>query len=235
MVAHGVSLSLLGNDLYRKLLVIQELCRQQWDLYVRKSHQIEGRIVSIDQPHVRPIVRGKAGCSTEFGAKVIVGLVSGYAFLMKADWNNYSESRSLKQAVEEYKETFGFYPRTILADQAYPGRENRLWCTSLGIRLSGPRLGRKSAEEKQIYQDGCDRVVIEGTFGVVKRRYSLDRVMTRLPDTSMTSIAMGFFAANMERKLRLLFAPEYGWALDYDFDLGELVIFPRFPDVPAIQ
>ena len=51
----------------------------------------------------------------------------------------------------------------------------------------------------------------------------------------MPSIAMGFFAANMERKLRLLFAPEYGWALDYDFDLGELVIFPRFPDVPAIQ
>ena len=240
MVAHGVSLSLLGNDLYRKLLVIQELCRQQWDLYVRKSHQIEDRIVSIDQPHVRPIVRGKAGCSTEFGAKVMVGLVSGYAFLMKADWNNYSESRSLKQAVEEYKETFGFYPKTILADRAYPGRANRLWCTSLGIRLSGPRLGRKSAEEKQaeskqIYQDGCDRVVIEGTFGVVKRRYSLDRVMTRLPDTSVTSIAMGFFAANMERKLRLLFAPEYGWALDYDFDLGELVIFPRFPDVPAIQ
>ena len=77
--------------------------------------------------------------------------------------------------------------------------------------------------------------MIEGTFGVVKRRYSLDRVMTRLPDTSMTSIAMGFFAANLERRLRLLFAPEYGWALDYDFDLGELVIFPRLPDVPAIQ
>ena len=57
MVAHGVSLSLLGNDLYRKLLVIQELCRQQWDLYVRKSHQTEDRIVSIDQPHVRPSLK----------------------------------------------------------------------------------------------------------------------------------------------------------------------------------
>ena len=44
-----------------------------------------------------------------------------------------------------------------------------------------------------------------------------------------------FFAANMERKLRLLFAPEYGWALDYDFDLGELVVFPRFPDITVIQ
>ena len=103
MVAHGVSLSLLGNDLYRKLLVIQELCRQQWDMYVRKSRQIEDRIVSIDQPHVRPIVRGKAGCPTEFGAKVIVGLVSGYAFLMKADWNNYSESRSLSRSLRNTK------------------------------------------------------------------------------------------------------------------------------------
>lgn len=70
MVAYGVSLSLLGNELYRKLLVIQELCRQQWDMYERKSHRIEDRIVSVDQPHIRLIVRGKAGGSVEFGAKV---------------------------------------------------------------------------------------------------------------------------------------------------------------------
>ena len=240
MVKHGVSLDLLGKELYRKLLVIQELSRQQWDMYNRKSHQIEDRIVSIDQPHIRPIVRGKAGCPVEFGAKVTVGLVGGYAFVMRAQWDNYSESKSLKEAVEEYRETFGFYPKTLLADRAYPSRENRLWCASQGIRLSGPRLGRKSAEEKaserkQIYQDGCARVVIEGTFGVAKRRFGLNRVMTRLPDTSMTSISMGFLAANMERKLRLLFAPEYGWTLDYDFDLGELIIFPRFPDGLVIQ
>lgn len=240
MVAHGAPLSLLGHDLYRKLLVIQELCRQQWDMYERKSHQIEDRIVSIDQPHIRPIVRGKAGCPTEFGAKVIVGLVGGYAFLLKAEWNNFSESKSLQQAAEEYQSTFGFYPKAILGDRAYPSRENRRWCISRGIRLSGPRLGRKSVEEKQsesrqIYQDGCDRAAIEGTFGVVKRRYGLERVMTRLPDTSMTSIAMGFFAANMERKLRLLFAPECGWSLDYDFDLAELILFPIFPDVLVIQ
>ncbi len=240
MVKHGVSLGLLGKELYRKLLVIQEICRQQWDMYNRKSHQIEDRIVSIDQPHIRPIVRGKAGRPVEFGAKVTVGLVGGYAFLLKAEWDNYAESKSLKEAVEEYRETFGFYPKTILADRAYPNRENRLWCASLGIRLSGPRVGRKSAEEKasetkQIYQDGCERVVIEGTFGVAKRRYGLDRVMTRLPDTSMTSISMGFLAANMERKLRLHFAPEFGWALDYDFDLGELIIFPRIPDGVVIQ
>lgn len=240
MVDLGANLAVLGDELYRKLLVIQELCRQQWDMYERKSHQIDDRIVSIEQPHVRPIVRGKAGSPVEFGAKVIAGLVGGYAFLMKAEWNNYSEGKSLVQAVGEYRRIFGCDPKTILADRAYPSRDNKLWCASRGIRLSGPRLGRKSIEEKasekkQIYQDGCDRVAIEGTFGVVKRRYGLDRVMTRLADTSMASIAMGFFAANMERRLRLLFAPEFEWALDYDFDLGEFIIFPRVQEIKVIQ
>lgn len=230
MIAMGAPLSLHGDELYRKLLAIQELCRQQWDMYLRKSHQIEERIVSIDQPHIRPIVRGKAGSPVEFGAKVMVGLVGEYAFLMKAQWNNFSESKSLVEAVEEYRRLFGFYPAVILADRAYPSRENKLWCAAHGIRLSGPRLGRKSvtekeSERKQIYQDGCDRVAIEGKFGVVKRRYGMDRILRRLPETSMTSIAMGFFAANLERKLRLLFAPDEQWSLDYDFDLGELILF----------
>mgnify|MGYP002623833752 CR=1 FL=1 len=103
---------------------------------------------------------------------------------------------------------------------------------SVGIRLSGPRLGRKSAAEKaeetkQIYRDGCERVAIEGEFGVVKRRYTLDHVMTKLPDTSMTSISMGFFTANMERKLRLLFAPNSDWAVKYDPVIGDVVLFQR--------
>ena len=232
MVDSGAPLEALGTELYRKLLVIQELARQQWEMYLAKKHTVEDRIVSIAQPHIRPIVRGKAGVPVEFGAKVMVGLVGGYAFLMKAEWNNYAESSSLKEAVEEYRQTFGFYPKTILADRAYPSRDNKLWCASLGIRLSGPRLGRKSVAEKaeeakQIYRDGCERVAIEGEFGVVKRRYTLDHVMTKLPDTSMTSIAMGFFSANMERKLRLLFAPDSNWAVKYDFLIGDIVLFQR--------
>lgn len=76
---------------------------------------------------------------------------------------------------------------------------------------------------------------IEGSFGVCKRRYGLERIMTRLPDTSETTITIGFFTANMERKLRLLFAPLSDWALDYDFDLDCFIIFPRNPDIEVIQ
>ena len=143
------------------------------------------------------------------------------------------------EAVSEYHRIFGFYPATILADRAYPNRENKLWCTAHGIRLSGPRLGRKSitekaSESKQIYQDGCERVAIEGEFGVVKRRYGGQDYVPPA-DTSMTSIAMGFFAANMERKLRLLFAPLNEWSLDYDFDLGEIILFPVIDEIAVIQ
>lgn len=226
------SLTMLPRDLYRKLLIIHEVYRQQKEMYDNRTSRCNDRIVSIDQPHVRPIVRGKAGNPTEFGAKIVVALVGGYAFIVQDGWDNYNEAKQLIQAAGKYKEMFGFYPETILGDRAYPIRENRKWCAEHNIRLSGPRLGRKTTEErreesKQIYQDGCSRIPIEGTFGVVKRRYGLNRLMTKLPDTSMTSISMGFFAANMERRLRLLFAPEQEWALDYDFDLLTLVIFSR--------
>lgn len=232
MVEKGASLSCLPVQLYRKLFVIQEIHRQQWEMYINKTNRVDDRIVSISQPHVRPIVRGKAGGSTEFGAKIVVGLVGGYAFIMQEGWDNYSEAKCLIEAADQYKQIFGFYPKTILGDRAYPINENRNWCKAHGVRLSGPRRGRKPLEEKfseskQIYQDGCDRIPIEGTFGVCKRRYDLDRLMTKLPDTSLTSISMGFFAANMERKLRLLFAPEFDWALDYDFDFNTLVVYPR--------
>jgi len=90
-------------------------------------------------------------------------------------------------------------------------------------------LGRKNEEIKreearQQYEDGCKRNAVEGKFGETKRRYSLDLVMAKLPNTSQTAVAMGFFAANMERKLRLLSAPEIFSFVVYDFDLSALVI-----------
>lgn len=46
------------------LQIIQKLIEQQETMY--KSHRITDRIVNLYQPHVRPIVRGKAGAAVEF-------------------------------------------------------------------------------------------------------------------------------------------------------------------------
>jgi len=57
----GASLFKLSNREYKKLLVVAEIYRQQLWLYENKKISIEDRIVSLNQPHIRPIVRGKAG------------------------------------------------------------------------------------------------------------------------------------------------------------------------------
>jgi hypothetical protein len=205
----GVDLTQLDTGLYRKLLVISELYRQQKQMYDEKTHRIEGRIVSISQPHLRPIIRGKEHKDVEFGAKVAIALVGGFSFLIRMDYENFSEAKYLQESVKEYERIFGFYPKVVIGDRAYTTNDNRNYCNSIGIRLSSPRRGRKSievkeAERKQLYEDSCQRNAIEGHFGTGKRKYGLALIMTKLWDTTLTAISFGFFVTNMERRLRLL-------------------------------
>ena len=205
----GAQLGKLNTGLYGKLLVISELYRQQKQMHDEKTHSIEDRIVSISQPHLRPVVRGKEHNAVEFGAKVAIALVGGFSFMIRLDYDNFSEAQYLKASAEEYKRIFGFYPKVIIGDRAYTTNENRNYCKSKGIRLSGPRRGRKKdevkeAERRQLYQDGCERNAIEGHFGNGKRKYGLALIMTKLRDTTLTAISFGFFVTNMERVLRLL-------------------------------
>ncbi len=71
MASEGL-LKHLNKRLYRLVLVTHELHRQQSWMYHHRSHSIADRIVSLYQPHVRPIVRGKAKSPVEFGAKISV-------------------------------------------------------------------------------------------------------------------------------------------------------------------
>jgi hypothetical protein len=208
-VEQGASLTYLGKELHRKLLIVAEVYRQQKMMFEEDTHKIEGRIVSISQPHLRPIVRGKTNAPVEFGAKVATTHIGGFSFIIQMGYENFSEAKYLEKSAEEYKRIFGFYPKVVIGDRAYPTNENRAYCKSKGIRLSCPRRGRKSeeakeAERKQIYQDGCKRNAIEGDYGTGKRKYGLGLIMTKLYHTTLTSISFGFFVKNMERVLRLL-------------------------------
>jgi len=60
----------LSRRQYRELLVIQELYHQQRYMHESKTHQVNDWIVSIEQPYVRPIVRGKDDANVEFGAEI---------------------------------------------------------------------------------------------------------------------------------------------------------------------
>ncbi len=197
------------------LLTICKLYEQQHYMYENKVHSVENRIVSISQSWIRPIVRGKLNAPVEFGAKLDVSIDSeGYARIEKTSFDAYNESICLKEAVERFRERTGHYPERVLADQIYRTRDNRNFCKENGIRLSGPKLGRPNtvtakADKKLEYQDNTDRIEVEREFSVDKRCYGMDRIVTKLEETQLTSIALSVFVANLfkiqRRILRVLF------------------------------
>ena len=211
MACNGLLLH-LSKRLYRDLLVIKELYRQQLWMYENHTHKIADRIVSISQPHIRPIVRGKSKSKVEFGAKVSLSLIDGFSFVDRIDWDNYNESGDLIVQIKNYYKRFGFYPESVHADHIYRNRENRQYCKAYDIRLSGLPLGRpkkataENAEQlkrdkQQHRQDEIDRIAIEGKFGQGKRRFSLARVMAKLAGTSETVIMVAFMVMNLEKIL----------------------------------
>jgi transposase, IS5 family len=85
---------------YKYLLVIQTLYQQQNKMFEQRKHSIDHRIVSIHQPHVRPIVRGKSQAKVEFGAKIQVSLIDGISFLDKLSWEAFNEGVHMPQYIE---------------------------------------------------------------------------------------------------------------------------------------
>ena len=209
LIKAGASLAALNPRKYRTLLVIHEVFRQQRQMYQQKRRRIDDRIVSISQPHVRPIVRGKAGTPVEFGAKIAISCVEGYVFLDHLSWDNFNESGDLIEQIERFHTRTGHYPESVHVDQIYRTRPNLNWCKQHGIRLSGPPLGRPSLDEKQPAQqrqqareDERIRVEVEGKFGQAKRRFGLGRVMAKLAQTAETMIAITCLVMNLVKRLR---------------------------------
>lgn len=206
-------LKYLGKRRYRLLLAVQELFRPQRWMYENHTHRVSHRMISLSQPHVRPIVRGKAKSPVEFGAKVSVSLIKGFSFVEKIGWEAYNESCDLMEQIERYRQRFGFYPESVHVDQIYKTRENRAYCQSKGIRLSGPMRGRPIEDAQRLKtqramcrQDEMDRIPIEGKFGQGKRRFTPARIMAKLAITSETVIMVSFMVMNLEKILsRILF------------------------------
>ena len=193
--------------------MISELVRQQTILYHADSRSIPDRIVSLCQAHVRPIVRGKARCNVEFGAKISISVTGeGFTFLDRLSYDPYNEGEDLKAQAMAYRRRHGHYPEVICADQIYRTRANRAFCQRHGIRLSGPRLGRPkndpelvAAEKQQFIDDLRQRNAVEGKIGQGKRRFGLGLIREKLAITQGSMIALNVLVMNLEKLLELLF------------------------------
>lgn len=191
-----------------RLLTIVMFYEQQKKMLDTRTHHIAGRIVSLSQPWVRPIVRGKSKAPTEFGAKISVSVVDGYTFIDRFTFDAYNEGEAseFERIVELYHKRFGCYPERILADKIYRSKSNRTFCRINGIRLSGPKLGRPGKDQlsdiRQELREIGERNAVEGKFGNAKRKLGLSLIMAKLQITAGSMIGMDIFILNMEKLMK---------------------------------
>ncbi len=199
-----------------------EMPKQQKEMLSNGIHQCADRIVSIFQPHVRPIVRGKLSARTVFGAKIGIAVVDGYTYIDHLSWDAYNESEDLKTHIRKYEERFGRKPDEILADKIYLNKDNRKWLKGEEIQCHCAPLGRPpknpDPESARKRKEACSqRNEVECSFGTAKRVYEADDIRAKLPETAKPWIGACFFAKNIMKFLRGLFVSI----------LRELVIFVK--------
>lgn len=187
----------LPSKYINSYLIIRKLYEQQKYMYDNKTHSVQDRIVSISQPYLRPIVRGKPKAPVEFGAKYDVSIdEKGHARLERLSFDPYNESTVLVDAMERYKERTGHYPKRVLVDQIYRTRDNHRY----HITMSGPRLGRPAKDKnssREEYQDNVDRIEVERFFSTGKRCNGAGLIMTKLEETTLSSIALSVLVTNL--------------------------------------
>ena len=186
-----------------RLETLRKIHEQQKYMYDNKVHSVPDRIVSVSQPFIRPIVRGKAGKPVEFGAKLDISVVDGWTRLEYRSFDPYNEAGNLQEIVERFRAREGHYPERILADKIYRNRNNLAYCREHHIRLSGPALGRPKKNEipdkKQAHIDECERVEVERCFSLAKRKCGMGLVTAKLQETVAHVIAMSIVVLNLRR------------------------------------
>ena len=211
----------------KTFFVIQHILDQQMTMHRNKEHSTADRIVNIYQPYVRPIVRGKDNAQVEFGAKIGVSMVDGYARIDTLSWDAYNESTDLIKQVEAYKDLKGCYPEVVIIDKIYGTRDNRAYLKQHEIRFCGKPLGRPRKEILTPYQKLKQKIErgvrnqIEGKFGQGKNAYELSKVRTRTAKTSESWIACIVFIMNLikfnQDFLHIFFIGIKNWITGYFF------------------
>jgi hypothetical protein len=204
---------LIENDLpipfakstYEKWETCQLIYTQQKEMIDKRINKCDNRIVSLHQPHVRAIPRGKPGKKIEFGSKIGLSVVNKTNRIFKLSWDAYNDGIDLIGQVEAYNKQYKKYPKLVLADKIYLTKKNRAYLKSHNIEHRGEALGKaKRIEYTHIQQQEANqRNHVEGQFGTSKDAYDLKKVKAKTQATSESWVANIFFVMNVIRLLKV--------------------------------
>lgn len=189
------------NKNYKKRIsTIKTILVQQSEKFYesKKPHQA---IVSIDKPHIRPIVRGKENKSVEFGAKLHKVQIDGISFIEHLSFEAFNEGTRLKKTIWRAQKLTNKKVKIVGADSIYATNANRNYVTQNNIRTDFKAKGRpgrhkehKSQIAKMITKERASR--LEGSFGTDKEYFLLNKIKARTRETEILWIFFGIHTSN---------------------------------------
>lgn len=159
------------------------------------------RIVSLDKPYIRPIVRGKEVKKVEFGAKVHKLQIDGISFIEHLSFDNFNEGTRLKKSIYTTQQLSHTRLKVLGADGIYANNANRNYVTQKDIKTDFKRKGRPSKHKdhfgqlaRMITKERASR--LEGSFGTDKEHFLLNRIKARTKETEILWIFFGIHTSN---------------------------------------
>jgi len=181
----------------------EKLVEQTQDKLAGK--RIAQRMVSFFDPEARAIVKGKLDKPVEFGRTLqLVQDDSGVIVHYEIHRGNPSDKTELISLVRQTKKVLKHAPRELATDRGYYSSENLNKLHRLGVRRVGiPKIGRLSRAERthqhcrwfrELQRFRCG---IEASISLLKRRFSLGRVLAKGSPATAVWTGFAIFAFNL--------------------------------------
>lgn len=174
--------------------------------------KLADRLVSLNDPDARPIVKGKLGKRVEFGYKLQIqetegGIVTGYQLYK----GNPCDKVLVNDALQKHQALFGKAPVEMALDRGYYDSGNEKLAYKTGVKhVCIPKIGRKSKERTEFENTPTFRRLkrwrsgIEGRISCLKRRFGLNRSMLRGYRKTQTWSGLGILAHNLRQAAKLM-------------------------------
>jgi len=196
----------VSQGVLERYAVAGKLYERQVEMYRNKTRSVKDRIVSLHQPWVRPMPRGKEGRATEFGLKAALSLVDGYLFVDRLSSDAFNEASAMEATLDRFVERFDKEPRTAAGDGLYGTKENRRILAQRGIQDAFKKLGwpKKEPDPQVRWKKKMQRKRnrIEGYIGHAKQHFHCGRIGYKTEAGMEIWVRMGLSMMNLDTAVK---------------------------------
>jgi IS5 family transposase len=199
------------------LPLVEKVIAQTKERIWEGNTHVEGKVLSLFEPHTQVIRKGKAHKPNEFGRLVRIdevenGIVSGYEVLE----GNPDDTRSWLPALEQHQACFGHAPAMATADRGFFSATNESEAEALGVeKVALPARGRlsrtRAKRQKQRWfkralrwRAGCEATIatLKHPFSMLRATYKGEHGFKRYVGWSVITKNLFSIARWRERRKR---------------------------------